>query len=49
MPRAKTPSFVAEIPLRTTAADEATLETRLDAARNIYNAALGERACAGST
>jgi len=42
MPRAKTPSFVAEIPLRTTAADEAALEMRLDAARNIYNAALGE-------
>ena len=42
MPRAKTPSFVPEIPLRTTAADEVALETRLDVARNIYNAALGE-------
>jgi hypothetical protein len=42
MPRAKTPSFVAEIPLRTTAADEAALEMRLDVARNVYNAALGE-------
>ncbi|MDR2984312.1 MAG: hypothetical protein LBV34_05675 [Nocardiopsaceae bacterium] len=37
-----TPSFVAEFPLRTTAADEAVLDTRLDAARNIYNASLGE-------
>jgi len=42
MPRAKTPSFVAEIPLCTTAADDAALETRLDAARDIYKAALGE-------
>jgi hypothetical protein len=42
MPRAKTPSFVAEFPLRTVASDEAALHTRLDAARNIYNAALGE-------
>jgi putative transposase len=42
MPRIKTPSFIAEFPLHTTAADEAALDTRLDAARNIYNAALGE-------
>lgn len=42
MPRTKTPSFVAEFPIATTAADEAALNTRLDAARNIYNAALGE-------
>jgi hypothetical protein len=42
MPRTKTPSFVAEFALRTTAADEAALNTRLEAARNIYNAALGE-------
>jgi len=42
MPRARTPSFVSEIPLHTTAADEAAAETRLDATRNIYNAVLGE-------
>lgn len=42
MPRSKTPSFVAEFPLQTTAADEAILPIRLDAARNIYNASLGE-------
>ncbi len=40
--RAKTPSFIAEFPLRTTAADEAALSKRLDAARQIYNASLGE-------
>ncbi len=42
MPRTKTPSFIVEIPLATTAADETTLDKRLDAARNIYNASLGE-------
>jgi hypothetical protein len=36
------PSFVAEFPLRTTAADERALEIRLDAARQIYNACLDE-------
>ncbi|UEM24319.1 hypothetical protein JL100_032340 (plasmid) [Skermanella mucosa] len=40
--RAKTPSFIAEFPLRTTAADERTLEVRLEAARHVYNACLGE-------
>jgi hypothetical protein len=40
--RAKTPCFVAEFPLCTTAADEACLAIRLDGARNIYNASLGE-------
>jgi hypothetical protein len=40
--RRTTPSFVAEVPLRTTAADERTLVSRLDAQRNVYNAALGE-------
>lgn len=40
--RAKTPSFIAEFPLRTTAADEIALSKRLDAARQIYNACLGE-------
>jgi putative transposase len=42
MPRATTPSFVAEFPLCSTAADDVALDIRLDAARNIYNAALGE-------
>jgi hypothetical protein len=42
MPRSKTPSFVAEFPLQTTPADESALSIRLDAARNIYNASLGE-------
>ena len=42
MPRAPTPSFIAEFPLRTTPLDERELATRLDAARNLYNAALGE-------
>jgi hypothetical protein len=39
---AKTASFVAEFPLRTTQADERALAIRLEAARHIYNAALGE-------
>jgi putative transposase len=40
--RKKTPSFIAEFPLLTTPADERELSIRLDAARNIYNACLGE-------
>ena len=40
MPRVKTLSFVAEFPLQTTAADEKTLDTRLNAARHLYNACL---------
>src|SRR5258706_11104248 len=40
--RAKSPSFIAEFPLRTTPSDERAMRVRLDAARNIYNAALGE-------
>src|SRR5580658_4872226 len=35
MPRVKTLSFVAEFPLQTTAADEKTLDTRLNAARHL--------------
>lgn len=42
MARAKTPSFVTEIPLRADAAQERTLLVRLDAARRTYNACLGE-------
>lgn len=40
--RKKTPSFVAEFPLRTTAADERELTIRFEAARQIYNACLDE-------
>ena len=40
--RSKTPTFIAEFQLRTTPADECALRIRLDAARQIYNAALGE-------
>lgn len=37
-----TPSFVCELPLKVTPADEGILLSRLDAARQIYNACLGE-------
>jgi putative transposase len=40
--RKKTPSFIAEFSLLTTPADERELSIRLDAARNVYNACLGE-------
>ena len=40
--RAKTPTFIAEFQLCATPADERALRIRLDAGRNIYNAALGE-------
>ena len=40
--RKTTPTFVAEFPLRTTAADERELSIRMDAARHIHNACLGE-------
>jgi len=40
--RAATPSFIAEFPLRTSAADERALAVRLEAARHIYNACLDE-------
>src|SRR5262245_51903398 len=39
MARKSTPSFVLELPLRTTATDERALAIRLDAARKIYSAA----------
>jgi putative transposase len=42
MARKKTPSFVAEFPLRVSPADERALFVRLNAARQIYNACLGE-------
>jgi len=40
--RSKTPSFVTELPLKTTMADEATILVRLDAGRQLYHACLGE-------
>src|SRR6266545_4836337 len=42
MPRARTPSFVCELPLLLVGADERYLRIRLDCARQIYNAVLGE-------
>jgi len=42
MPRSKTPSFITEIPLRVSPADEHTLLTRLEVARQAYNACLSE-------
>src|SRR5687767_5558136 len=41
MPRSKTPSFVAELPLILVGDDERQLIVRLDCARQIYNAVLG--------
>jgi putative transposase len=40
--RATTPSFITELPLRTTSSDESTILVRLDAGRQLYNACLGE-------
>lgn len=37
-----TPSFICELPLATTHADDRGLSVRLEAARHIYNASLGE-------
>src|SRR6266496_3556757 len=42
MPRTTTPSFVCELPLVTVSDDERRLRIRLDCARQIYNAVLGE-------
>jgi hypothetical protein len=42
MPKAKTPSFICELPLSVTPADERKLLIRLDCARQVYNACLGE-------
>jgi transposase len=42
MPKAKLPSFICELPLAATPADERQLLIRLDCARQIYNACLGE-------
>ena len=37
-----TPSFITELPLKTTSADEATILVRLDTGRQLYHACLGE-------
>jgi putative transposase len=42
MPRKRAPSFIHELPLRTSPADERACAIMLDAARNIANAVLGE-------
>lgn len=42
MARAKTPSFIVEFPLETTSLDGHTINVRMDAARDVYNAVLGE-------
>jgi putative transposase len=41
-PRVRTPSFVCEVPLRVSPAEERVLQARLEAARALYNACLGE-------
>src|ERR1051326_8424610 len=41
-PPKRTPSLVCEVPLRVTPAQERTLLARLEAARQVYNACLGE-------
>jgi hypothetical protein len=38
----RTPSFVCEVPLRVSRAQERTLLARLEAARQVYNARLGQ-------
>ncbi len=40
--KSKTPSFVLELPLKTTPAQESTILIRLEAGRQLYNACLGE-------
>src|ERR1051326_145764 len=40
-PPKRTPSFVCEVPLRVSPAQERTLLARLEAARQVYNACLG--------
>lgn len=42
MLKVKTPSFILDLPLRTTPSQEKTLLVRLEAARQLYNACLGE-------
>jgi len=40
--RSKTPSFITELPLKTTSVHESTILVRLDTGRQLYNACLGE-------
>ena len=42
MGQAKTPSFVTEMPLQVSPSQERVLLARLEAARQVYNACLGE-------
>lgn len=42
MPRKTTPSFITELPLRTTASDARELKIRFDLLRQVYNAVIGE-------
>ena len=42
MSKSNTPSFITELPLKTTSADEATILVRLDTGRQLYHACLGE-------
>jgi len=42
MPKAKTDSFIVEVPLAITSSEEKCLLARLEAARQVYNACLGE-------
>ena len=41
-PPKRTPSFVCEVPLQVTPAQERILLARLEAARQVYNACLGQ-------
>src|SRR5659263_665725 len=40
--KSRTPSFITELPLKTTSANEATILVRLDTGRQLYHACLGE-------
>jgi len=40
--RTKTPSFITELPLKTTSVHESTILVRLDTGRQLYNACIGE-------
>jgi len=42
MSKIKRPTYIVEVPLRTTESDKRNLSIRLNAARNLYNACLGE-------
>jgi len=42
MLRSKTPSFITELPLKTSTADEVTLTIRFEAGKHLFNACMGE-------